>query len=43
MEHVIEASDPNTYVDVHGQLQWENAMVEEYESLMKNDIWASVH
>jgi len=39
MEFVLEACDPNKYVDAHGQLKWENVIVEEYNSLMKKKTW----
>jgi hypothetical protein len=39
MAHVLEACDLDTYANAHGRLEWENAMVEEYNSLMKNKTW----
>jgi len=39
MEHVLEACDFDTYENAHGHLKWENVMVDEYHSLMKNKTW----
>ena len=39
MEHVLEACDVDTYANAHGHLKWENVMVDEYHSLMKNKTW----
>ena len=36
---VLEARDPETCVDAHDGIQWENAMDNEYHSLVKNDTW----
>jgi len=36
---VLEACDLGTHVDAHGWLEWENVMVDEYTSLMKNKTW----
>lgn len=35
MVHMVEVCDPNTYVDAHGQLGWENSMIDENHTLMK--------
>ena len=39
MAHVLETCDRDTYTIVEGQPEWENAMVEGYNSLMKNETW----
>jgi hypothetical protein len=36
---VLKARDPKTYVDAHDRLEWDNTIVDEYHSLMKNDTW----
>ena len=35
-------SEPSTYDEVVGQQCWKEAMMEEYESIMKNDVWEVV-
>jgi hypothetical protein len=39
MAHVLEKCDPDTYADVHGQLERGNEMVDEYYYLINNDTW----
>ena len=39
MASVLEPCDLDTYVDAQGQLEWENAINKEYDSLMKNTTW----
>jgi hypothetical protein len=39
MEKVLVTDDPSTYVEAKGKPEWENAMVVEYDSLMKNNTW----
>ena len=39
MEHVLEAWDLDTYVDACDQLDRDNAMFDEYHSLMENQAW----
>ena len=41
MSHIIDA-DPSTYEEVATQQVWRDAMVEEYQSIMKNDVWEVV-
>ena len=35
-------SEPSTYAEVASQQCWKDAMMEEYESIMKNDVWEIV-
>ena len=35
-------SEPSTYDELVGQQCWKEAMMEEYESIMKNDVWEVV-
>ena len=35
-------SEPSTYDEVASQLCWKDAMMEEYESIVKNDVWEVV-
>ena len=35
-------SEPSTYDEAVGQQYWKEAMMEEYESIMKNDVWEVV-
>ena len=35
-------SEPSTYDEAIGQQCWKDAMMEEYESIMKNDVWEIV-
>jgi len=39
MTHVLETSDPVTYLDVEGWPEWEQAMKVENDSLSKNHTW----
>ena len=41
LSHIID-SEPSTYEEVVEQHVWKDAMVEEYQSLMKNDVWEVV-
>ena len=41
MSHIIDA-EPSTYEEAVGQQVWRDAMVEEYQSIMKNDVWEVV-
>ena len=41
MSHFID-SEPSTYEEVVEQQMWKDAMVEEYQSIMKNDLWEVV-
>ena len=38
MSHIID-SEPTTYKEASRHQVWEDAMVEEYQSIMKNDVW----
>ena len=38
MGHIID-TEPSSYEDAAGQSVWRDAMMEEYQSIMKNDIW----
>ena len=38
MSHIIDA-EPSSYEEVAGQLVWRDSMMEEYQSIMINDIW----
>ena len=31
--------EPSIYVEVAEQKEWKDAMIEEYQSIMKNDVW----
>ena len=35
-------SKPSTYVEAASQQCWKDAMMEEYKSIMKNDVWEIV-
>ena len=35
-------SEPSTYEEATEQQVWKDAMVEEYQSIMKNDVWELV-
>jgi len=37
--YVVEVFNHDTYADAHHQLEWENSMTNEYQSLMKNQTW----
>ena len=39
---IILDSKPSTYDEVVGQQCWKDAMMEEYESIMKNNVWEIV-
>lgn len=41
MSHVI-GSKPSIYEDVASQQVWKDAMIEEYHSIVKNDVWTIV-
>ena len=41
MSNILD-SKPSTYDEVVGQPCWKEAMMEEYESIMKNDVWEIV-
>ena len=41
MSHIIDL-DPTTYEDASRHQVWKDAMVEEYQSIMKNDVWEIV-
>ena len=38
MSHIID-TEPSSYEEATGQSVWRNAMMEEYQSIMKNDVW----
>jgi hypothetical protein len=38
MSHIID-SEPSCYEEASSQLVWRDAMMEEYQSIMKNDVW----
>ena len=38
MSHIID-TEPSSYEEVLGQSVWRDAMMEEYQSIMKNDVW----
>jgi hypothetical protein len=38
MSHIID-SKPSSYEEAAGQQVWKDAMMEEYQSIMKNDVW----
>ena len=38
MSHIIDA-EPSSYEEAAGQSVWRDAMMEEYQSIMKNDVW----
>ena len=38
MSHIID-TEPSSYEKYAGQSVWRDAMMEEYQSIMKNDIW----
>ena len=37
MSHIID-SDPSNYEEVANQQVWRDAMMEDYQSIMKNDV-----
>ena len=38
MSHIID-TDPSCHGKVAGQQVWQDVMTEEYQSIMKNDVW----
>ena len=42
MTKVLAIDDPTSYAQAQGKPQWEQAMIAEYESLMKNKTWSLV-
>jgi len=38
----IVDSEPSSYEEVANQQVWREAMMEEYSSIMKNDVWEVV-
>jgi predicted metal-dependent hydrolase len=41
MSNIID-SEPSTFKKVVENLEWKDAMMEEYQSIMKNDVWEFV-
>ena len=41
MSHIID-SKPTTYEEAYSHQVWKDAMMEEYQSIMKNDVWEVV-
>ena len=41
MSHIIDL-EPTTYEDAFRHQVWKDAMVEEYQSIMKIDVWEIV-
>ena len=41
MSHIID-SEPSSYEEAVGQQVWKDAMMEEYQSIMKNNVWEIV-
>jgi uncharacterized protein with HEPN domain len=41
MSHIIDL-EPSTYEEVVDQQVWRDAMMEEYQSIKKNDVWKTV-
>jgi hypothetical protein len=39
--HIID-SEPSSYEEAGGQQFWKDTMMEEYQSIMKNDVWEIV-
>jgi hypothetical protein len=39
--HIIDF-EPSSYEEVVGQKVWKDSMMEEYQSIMKNDVWEIV-
>jgi hypothetical protein len=35
----IQESEPSTFEEATGRQVWRDAMMEEYNSIMKNDVW----
>jgi hypothetical protein len=38
MSHII-GSDPSSHGEAIGEQVWKDAMTEEYQSILKNDVW----
>jgi hypothetical protein len=38
MRHIID-SEPSCYEEASSQPVWRDSMMEEYQSIMKNDVW----
>jgi hypothetical protein len=38
MSHIID-TEPSCHGEAAGQQFWQDAMTEEYQSIMKNDVW----
>jgi hypothetical protein len=38
MTHIID-SKPTCHIEASGEQVWQYAMTEEYQSILKNDIW----
>ena len=38
MSHIID-TEPSCHGEATGQQVWQDAMTEEYQSIMKNDVW----
>ena len=38
MSNIID-SEPSTFEEVVEKAKWKDAMMEEYQSIMKNDVW----
>ena len=41
MSHILD-SKPSSYEEEAGQQVWKDAMVDEYQSIVKNDVWEIV-
>ena len=41
MSHIID-SYPTSYEEASDKQDWKDAMMEEYKSIMKNDVWKVV-
>ena len=41
MSNILDL-EPSTYDEAAGQQCWKEAMMEEYKSIMKNDVWEVV-
>jgi hypothetical protein len=38
MSHIID-SEPSCHGEATGEQVWKDAMIEEYQSILKNDVW----
>ena len=38
MSHIID-TEPSCHGEAVGQQVWQDVMIEEYHSIMKNDVW----